>query len=634
MEAPAERMEALAGLTAASAISRIALAGRAAAVAALLVAIAALAMPTTAGATLVRNVAAAPPDRSGSKPLTISPYPGTPDASPQTQISVLGAAPDQIKSVTANGLSSGAHTGTLRAYSGNRGASFLPAKPFTRGERVAVVVRIAGRKPIRFSFTVARLAPTPPILNDPKTQPDKLDHFFSEPLLLPPRIDVLRGAGSLKGDVFLSPLPSPEVHPGSNNAITIKPVGPGGPMIIDSRGRLVWFKQLAPPTVASNFRPQQYRGRPVLTWWQGRVTIAAYGLGDGVIADTRYRTIKTVSAGNGYQADIHEFKLTPDGDALFTVNSLVTVHLPGTAPGAQSLFLDSILQEVDVRTGLVVWEWHGLGHIPIADSYATTKTSPYFDAYHFNSIQQLAGNRVLASARDTCAVYEIDRAGGRIVWTLGGKASSFKMRRGSRFYFQHDAHLYGNRVTLFDDQGGPPFYGPSSRGLVLSLDLRHRTATVVKQYLRAENTLADSEGSLQNLAGGGKFVGFGSEPFFSAFSPTGAVTFDAKLPKDDGSYRAFTYSWSATPTTRPALAAKRSSSGGTDLYASWNGATTVARWQVLAGHGAGALKPIVTAPDRGFETHIAVGSTATTFAVRALSSTGRILAESPPVSAS
>jgi Arylsulfotransferase (ASST) len=326
--------------------------------------------------------------------------------------------------------------------------------------------------------------------------------------------------------------------------------------------------------------------------------------------------------------------LTPDGDALFTVNSLVMVHLPGTAPGALSLFLDSILQEVDVRTGLVVWEWHGLGHIPIADSYATTKTSPYFDAYHFNSIQQLSGNRVLASARDTSAVYEIDRASGHILWTLGGKASSFRMGRNTRFYFQHDAQLAGDRLTLFDDQGGPPFYAPSSRGLVLTLDMRRHTAKLVAQYRRPQNTLADSEGSFQTLAGGAKFLGFGSEPFFSAFSATGALTFDATLPKDDGSYRAFTYPWSATPPTRPALVAKRGASSGTDLYASWNGATTVARWQVLAGSSASSLKPLTVSRSRGFETHIGVSSTAAMFAVRALSSAGRILAQSPAMAAS
>ncbi len=223
-----------------------------------------------------------------------------------------------------------------------------------------------------------------------------------------------KGSSRLRGDVFLTPLPSPIIHPESDNTLAIHPVGPGGPMIVDGRGRLVWFDQLPPPLVAANFHPQRYLGREVLTWWQGDVTASAYGLGDGVIADTSYRTLRTVKAGNGYQADLHEFALTPSGEALFTVDAPVLAHLPGTRRGTLTRLLDSIVQEVDVRTGLVVWEWHGLGHIPLADSYATPANSADYDAYHFNSIEPVPGGRLLVSARDTSAVYLIDQSTDRI----------------------------------------------------------------------------------------------------------------------------------------------------------------------------------------------------------------------------
>ncbi len=584
------------------------------------VAIAALALPTSAAAR-VRSFSSSP-----VTPVTISPEPGTPDASPDTQISILGVPPSQLDSVRVVGSTSGLLRGAFHAYSGRRGASFVLRRPLAQGERVNVTIRITGRKPIAYQFTVARLAPVPPALNIPATQPAKLDHFVSQPGLLPPRIAVSRG--SVSGDVFLAPLPSPMIHPGSNNAITINPVGPGGPMIIDGRGRLVWFKQLPAPLVAANFRPQRFAGHQVLTWWQGKVTIAAFGLGEGVIADTRYRTLRTVHPGNGYQADIHEFKLTSAGDALFTAYSLVMIHLPGTAPGKLSPMLDSILQEVDVRTGLVDWEWHGFGHIPLSDSYATPATSAYFDAYHLNSIEPLPGGRLLVSARDTSSIYEIDRATGHVIWTLGGKASSFKLGPGARFWFQHDASvLPGNRVSLFDDEAGPPIFAPYSRGLVLGLDSRHHTARVVQAY-RLPGTVApaSSEGTFQTLPDHNVFVGFGASPYFSEFSAGGSIKFEANLPQDDGSYREFTYPWHATPTTRPALTAKRSSSGHVSLCVSWNGATTVARWQVLA-----AGKPVTTVRDRNFETRIDLGSSASTFAVRALSSSGKVLARSPEV---
>jgi hypothetical protein len=572
---------------------------------------------------------------TGAPLLSISPAPGTPDASPRTQISILGPAPRQITSVRVVGRVSGPHAGRLASYSRGAGASFLLRHPLAEGERVSVVVRVAGRTPIRLGFTVAKLAPAQPLLNLPLLQPAKLDHFISQPDLLAPQIRVNRGAGVPNGDIFLAPLPSPEIHPESNNVLTIHPVGPGGPMIIDNRGRLVWFQQLPPPFVAANFRPQRFEGHEVLTWWQGGVTPAAFGLGEGVIADTSYRTQRIVRTGNGYSADIHEFVITPDGDALFTAYSPILVHLPGTPSVKLSPLLDSIVQEVDIRTGLVMWEWHSYGHIPLADSYATAATSSTFDAYHLNSIQLLAGDRVLVSARDTSAVYEIDRATGRIVWTLGGKASSFRLGPGVRFFFQHDAQLRPDgTVTLFDDQAGPPIKAKSSRAIVIALDMRHRTARLVRRYRRPADTLAESEGSMQTLPSSKVFVGFGSAPAFTEFSTSGGLLFDASLPVDDGSYREYLFPWSATPRTRPSVAARRTAAGEVSVYASWNGATTVARWRVLGGTGAGSLRPLATAAASGFETRVIVNSSASTFAVRALSARGRVLSTSAAVSAS
>ena len=571
-----------------------------------------------------------------SPPLAISPAPGTPDASPSTQISILGVAPARIRSVSVTGSVSGLHSGALRAYSARRGASFVPSRPLDQGEQVSVLVRIDGRAPVAFSFTVARLGPTPPVINIPTRQPSKLSHFVSRPDLLPPRITVYKGSGGTRGDVFLAPLASPTVHPQSKHPITITPVGPGGPMIVDSHGNVVWFDQLPSPMVAANLRPQTFAGREVLTWWQGSVTIDAFGIGEGVIADRSYRTLRTVRAGNGYPTDLHEFVLTPSGDALVTVYSPVLVHLPGTAPGALSPLLDSIVQEVDIRTGLVVWEWHALGHIPLADSMATPANSADYDAFHINSIQLVAGNRVLVSARDTSAVYLVDRAGGRVVWTLGGKASSFRIGRGASFHFQHHAQMVGsNEISLFDDEAGPPAFARSSRGLILALDLRRRTASVLAQYRRpGNNTLAESEGSVQQLPGGNVFLGFGSARFFSEFSKNGTLLFDASLPKGDGSYREFRFPWSATPATRPAVATRDGSRSTDWVYVSWNGATTVARWQVLAGRNGASLSPAAWAPARGFETRIEVASHARMFAVRALSSSGHVLATSAAVPAS
>jgi hypothetical protein len=529
--------------------------------------------------------------------LALSPAPGTPDASPQTQISILGTRPALIRGVDARGSITGAHAGRLRDYSGARGASFVAAQPFAAGERVRVTLRLRGAKPRRWSFTVARAGVTPPVLTLKSQQPDKLQHFVSEPALVPPQIAMHRAGG--RGSIFLTPLPSPVVHPGSVNTVTINPVGPGGPMIIDGHGRLVWFKQLKPPDVAANLRVQRYRGRRVLTWWQGPVTAAAYGLGEGVIADSSYRTLAKVRAGNGYAMDIHEFTLA-GRDALFTVYAPV-VH-NGVA------LLDAIVQQVDVATGLVVWEWHALGHIPLSQSYATAANSAFYDAFHINSVQAVPGGRVLLSARDTSAVYLVRRAGSRIVWTLGGKASDFRLGPGARFWFQHDAQLLpGRRVSMFDDEAGPPQKAPRSRALVLRLS--HGRAVVERSLVRPGSTSAQSEGSVQRLAGGGWFVGFGAEPWFSQFSAGGRLVLDGRLPVDDGSYRVYRFAWKGRPASSPVAVVRDGF-----VYVSWNGATRVAAWSV------GGRRVART----GFETRIAVSGTGP-FVVRALDGRGHVL---------
>jgi hypothetical protein len=471
-----------------------------------------------------------------------------------------------------------------------------------------------------------------PVLNLKKKQPDKLQHFISEPDLLPPRVDINKDVGGTRGRVFATPLPSPIVHPDSHNTIEIHPVGPGGPMITDGNGNLVWFKQLTGPDVAANLQIQKFRGRKVLTWWQGGVTPSAFGIGKGVIANRKYQTIRTVHAGNGYDMDIHEFTLTPGGDALFTVYVPIMVHLPGSPSGTLSPLLDSIVQEVDVRTGLVVWEWHSYGHIQLADSYANPENSSSYDAYHINSIQNLNRGRVLISARDTSAVYKIDRATGHIRWTLGGKANDFQHRHDARFWFQHDAQLLsGNRISLFDDEAGPPKKGPFSRGLILKLNTRQRSAKVEQQYYRSTTTSAQSEGSVQTRGSGNVFVGYGSEPFFSEFSPGGRLLYDGSLPKDDGSYRTFRYRWHGDPQTSPTLAVQITSSSKVAAFASWNGATAVKRWELLTGPEEDEMRPIGSARSTGFETEIDANRAGVVYAVRAIDSHGHVLATSEAV---
>ncbi len=78
--------------------------------------------------------------------LTISPLPGSRDASADTQVSFLGVPVGDLTVISVTGSRSGTHPGRLMAYSQGDGASFVPSHPFAEGERVTVraKARVAG----------------------------------------------------------------------------------------------------------------------------------------------------------------------------------------------------------------------------------------------------------------------------------------------------------------------------------------------------------------------------------------------------------------------------------------------------------------------------------------------------------
>jgi hypothetical protein len=406
----------------------------------------------------------------------------------------------------------------------------------------------------------------------------------------------------------------------------------GGPVIADNRGRIVWYHQLAPPLEATDFRPQLYRGKPVLTWWEGRISKSGVGRGSYVIYDSSYRSIASVAAGHGLDGDLHEFQLTPRGTALIPAYHEVAADLSRVGGPKQGWALDSVVQEIDVASGHVVFEWHSIGHIPFAESLEAgrepakhaTKKRP-LDYFHINSIVDAPDGNLLNSRRNTSAIYEIARDG-RVVWRLGGKRSDFGPAAAVHFRFQHNARLQpGGLLTLFDN-GAIPKVEPYSRALVLKIDIAHRWARVVKAFVHPQKLLSPFEGNLELLADGGAFVGWGGVRRVTEFAPNGTVRFELKLPFGD-TYRGFRYPWSGRPADRPAVAVD-----GKTVYASWNGATGVARWAVLSGADAQHLTRIGTAAWAGLETAITLHGSPKTVAVRALDAAGRTLAESAAVS--
>jgi hypothetical protein len=284
-----------------------------------------------------------------------------------------------------------------------------------------------------------------------------------------------------------------------------------------------------------------------------------------------------------------------------------------------------------------MFEWHALGHVSLSASYSKVPSKPgsVWDWFHINSIDVQPDQNLLISSRNTWTVYDIGHTDGGVLWRLGGKNSSFALGRGARFAYQHDATLLPDgSIEIFDNEDTPKIAN-QSRAIDIGLDFAKHTATLLHQYVNPKKAvLSASQGDVQQL-GSDNLVGWGQVGIVSEFSAAGSLTFQLELPPLVESYRAFRFPWTATPAAPPVVYAKAASNTTTTVAASWNGATTVAAWQVMAGASPASLAP-VGAPVAwsGLETQMTAATTGPYVGVEALSAGGQVLAQATPVTVS
>jgi hypothetical protein len=566
----------------------------------------------------------APGEHTAALPGTgvaVSPAPESATANPHTQISFLGAPLEEIRELSVEGRRSGRHSGSLRAYSQGDGASFSPEAPFAAGERVAVSAVLGGRR-VAFSFRVDTPYPTGAITGFPNPPAAAADYesFHTLPGVQAPILSVT----------------VPDRDPAAGYILTTNGPGPGqyGPLIYSAQGRLVWFNKLSGGDAAENLSEQAYEGRRVLTWWKGRVLLLGFGQGEDIVMNSRYQTVAEVSGGNGLKADLHDFQIGPHAVAYITAYNPIRCDLTAVKGSPDGAIVDTAIQEIDVKTGLVRWEWHSLDHIGAAESEVEVPTgkSPW-DYFHLNTIDPQPGGNLLVTARNTWAAYQLEHGTGKVLWRLGGNRSTFKMGPGTAMAWQHDGRvLPDGDITFFDDGSNPPIHR-QSRGLRIRLDFKSRRARLVSAYThRDPPLLAASQGNMQALANGNSLVGYGEVPAISEYAADGALLFDAHQPFDMSFYRAFRFPWTGRPLAPPSVLASLNTTGEeTIVHASWNGATDVASWRVLAGKAPGSLAPQATIPASSFESSTTLPQKYAYVAVHALDAASRVLGTSPTV---
>jgi len=373
--------------------------------------------------------------------------------------------------------------------------------------------------------------------------------------LKPPPVTILSDkSGNAGGDIFISPFGDSTSY--ANGAEILSPNGK----------RVVWFHRAPAGEEDADFRTQTYEGKPVLTFWQG-TGLGGVSTGEDYIYNDRYKLIATVKAGNGYSADGHEFLITPWNTALIISYATATANLTKIGGPADQSVINGVVQEINIKTGKVLFQWNSADHVPYAQSEQPlpAAASDPWDWFHLNAVKVDANGNFLIDARDTWTTYEVSPRTGKIEWRLGGKDSSFKVaaaqgqaldNAGEIFAWQHDPEGHGNGVyTFFDnDAAGTANTGtntlvdlPYSRAVTVKLNFRTHVATLIKSDNQPEDLSAPSQGNAQLLRGGDLFVGWGALPYFSEFSPSGKLIFNAQFPAGVNTYRAYRLPWNPAP---------------------------------------------------------------------------------------
>jgi hypothetical protein len=358
----------------------------------------------------------------------------------------------------------------------------------------------------------------------------------------PPPVSILSSNGNIgQGDIFISPFGDASTYA-------------NGPEILDSQGNVVWFQAVPAGEEASDFRTQTYDGQPVLTWWQG-TGLGGISNGADYIYNDHYQQIATVNAGNGLSADGHEFLITPQNTALILSYTTTTANLTSIGGPADQTVIDGVVQEIDIATGQVLFQWNSADHVPYSQSEQPLPASPSepWDWFHINAVKLDTDGNLLIDARDTWTTYKVNRFNGNIIWQLGGKDSSFTLQAAPGqvldsaeeiFSWQHDPEAIGNyEYTFFDNESSGTPNLPYSRAITVKLNEWSHTATLVSSEDQPEGLSAASQGNAQTTAEGNLFVGWGILPYFSEFSPSGQLLFNAEFPAGVNTYRAYLLSW-------------------------------------------------------------------------------------------
>lgn len=459
----------------------------------------------------------------------------------------------------------------------------------------------------------------------------------------PPNITIIRNEGELADGYLLLTAKSRGNPPGLEQS---------APWIFTNDNELIYAHNGSHGS--NNLRVQMYEGKPHLTVWLGESTIG-HGYGELVLLDEEYQQTNL-----GFQADLkmnlgpnkdapglidfHEQELSSRGTVYVTAYNNTPADLTAIGGPQGGMIADSLIYELDIKTGKILFTWSALDHIPLEESHLALQTymgsgidgAPW-DHFHLNSIQEV-GDHLLINSRHTFSFYLIDRKTGQIGWELSGRGEGGDfgpLGEDGQFSWQHHARAHnvtedGMTVSLFDNHHMQELNKTTStRGLLLHLPLPPDPSTpptVLRNIHTDEAFYSGSQGSyIPEILNGNQLICYGPVPVVREFGPEGEVRWEGRFGFDEKaqSYRAFKEQWHATPrnwdpSLHVEIVEQRKRRGHDDydheqheeeleLYVSWNGATEVASWNVYIRKRRGETWiKVGRAKKMGFETVVRV----------------------------
>ncbi|THV68594.1 hypothetical protein D6D28_06557 [Aureobasidium pullulans] len=400
-----------------------------------------------------------------------------------------------------------------------------------------------------------------------------------------------------------------------------------GPQLLDAETLSVVYQ--APAFDEDNFgiSVQSCNGSDYLVWWSG-TNIDGRAAGHFYMLNSTYHSVFNISSVGLKLADAHDIFITPDCHAVITVYEPKPFELEDFGLQDNSWLLDSYIQEIDLATNELVFQWRASDHIDLHESlwlpqiagenaeWQGLRKQNAWDFFHVNSVEKDWKGNFLISARHTNAIYYIDGVDGNVLWTLGGKRNQFE-------------DLNDGYIKSSD---------PISRGALITLDFDAMTASLKHNYRAPSHIESFRKGSMQVLPSSNVLLGFGNQPAFTEYAPNGTVLWDAHMgPVMAGydretadNYRSLKVNWTGTPYWSPKIAAGPTLVNATDLldaadgsvkdwvearndtvYMSWNGAMELKRWMIFAAAHPLELDSLgslfATVNKTGFETGVLVG---------------------------